>query len=293
MAFSNYILECLRQHGKAELGPLGTFTLDYTPAKWKIENQNFIPPNAKIAWKENTPEQMNNYAAMAQVVAAKHDINFEKAYEFVESTISGISINHPATYSLGILGKLNKLPDQSYYSSFSMNEDFNKKLTVKPLSLPQIYSRGDEPGFDWWWLIGSFLLLTALFLVLGFFSSQKTPGVAITEIKNAVPELSSSTVKQTNISPSLNADTNALDSTSIKNTAIEIIVITGSYCKQRNIKKAKALINNSGYDLYDEKINAECARIGIKLISSENPELILQKIRNTIEPTAWLLDKKL
>ena len=98
---------------------------------------------------------------------------------------------------------------------------------------------------------------------------------------------------QTNTSPSLHADSNTLDTTAVQKAAMEIIIITGSYCKQRNIRKARELVNKSGYDLYEEKISAECARIGIKLISSETPELLLQKIRNTIEPTAWLLDKKL
>lgn len=293
MAFSNYILECLRQHGKADLGPLGTFTLDYTPAKWKIEKQNFIPPSARILWNENSAQRINNYNAMAQVIASMHDINFKKAYEFVENTLSRITHTNANSYSLGILGKLEKSEDQSYYSSFTINEDFCKKLTIKPLSLPQINNQINEPAFNWWWLIGSFLLLTLLFLVLGFYSLQRSTDVADVAIKHTIPSLSSNAVKQTNISPTLNAETINPDSSSLKNTAVEIIIITGSYCKQRNIRKAREIVNKSGYDLYEEKINTECARIGIKLISSENPDLLLQKIRNTIEPTAWLLNEKL
>ncbi len=293
MAFSNYILECLRLHGKAELGPLGTFTLDYTPAKWRIEKQNFVPPAAKIFWIPNQPDQTHHYGAIAQVVAAKHDIHFDQAYTFVQATLQRICTEYPTSYSLGILGKLEKPAEHSVYSSFTINDDFINKLTVKPLSLPQIYNREGDTGFNWWWLLGSFLILMLVFLVLGFFSTPKTTDVTHTEEKQSIPELSSSTVKQTNTSPSLHADSNSLDTTAVQKAAMEIIIITGSYCKQRNIRKARELVNKSGYDLYEEKISAECARIGIKLISSETPELLLQKIRNTIEPTAWLLDKKL
>lgn len=292
MAISSYILESLRQHGKADVGPLGIFTLDYKPAKWNISKKMFEIPVSTIHWRPNEVDQVTNLNSIAQVISGLHDIQFSKAYHFIQSEIDRCTIKGEKRISLGVLGELSKQEQEICFSKFELNKSFEHDLKTSPLHLYKLPSNSED-SFNWWWLLISFILLSSLFILIGLFTHTSGSNPVAGSIENKIPELSSTTIKQTNTSPSLNAEKILLDTGSAESKSVEIIIITGSFCSIKNLKNARKALSNSGYSIYEEKVSAHCSRIGIKIISKENPELVLQKIRNTIEPSAWILDKDL
>lgn len=287
MGFGAYILETLRQHGSAELGSMGHFSLDYTPAKWMVHNQSFAAPKSKLVWTSNPGSTGQDFVKISQTIAYLHDISFQSAHEFVNKVVS--DFNNSNQVDLGSLGILSKQTDDQIFSSFQMNPALESSLKVSNLNLKPLAVDGEaDRSINWWLALASAIFLATLFWVIGLLA--KLPNQSNTAELQFTQDYSSSNIKETNMAPQFSTEDLLVDS----NQNIEpsdFIIITGTFCENKNLIRAKSLLTQKGYHLYEEKLENNCTRIGILFSSLQNRDQELATVRNTLEPGAWILDQ--
>ncbi|MBK7436453.1 MAG: hypothetical protein IPI77_06490 [Saprospiraceae bacterium] len=286
MGFSAYILETLNRYGRADIGALGTFILNYSPAEWKVSQQNFEPPKAQLEWQ--SPSASYSYSLIATVVASLHDISYSKAYEFVEATVNKLT-HEDAPVHLGILGLLDKdNPEQKL--RFSPNPDLEKSLQFAPLSVkPQYQGIITKNKFNWWLLIASAAFLSVVFILLNLlFRSPMQNSIAQNVVQPSNLPANTS-LKQTNMAPEKVLDNYQIQKQDLDNQAY--IIITGTFCTKVNADRMKSRIARLGLNTYEESLKEGCKRLGIKVEAGVKRDSMLMSVRSLIEPTAWILDQ--
>ncbi len=290
MGFSAYILETLKRYGRADLGPLGCFSLDYLPAKWSISKENFEPPICKLSWLPVDPIAPQAESTIPQVIAELHDIPYIQAKDFFYKTIRHVQDNlDHQIIDLGILGSIKK-DASNQYIYFEENPDFQRVLrqdAIKLKPLPPVVEKQDS--FKWWLMVASALFLTTLFFILYQLAQPLEPQAHPAQASTA--PLEEIEIKQTNSAPSL--DTVLQDSSStLPPDTVTFTIITGTFCKASNIRKMKKKLSTTQYLLYEEKLANNCARLGVRVSGFEATQAALVLIRQQIEPLAWILEIK-
>ena len=285
MGFSAYILESLRRYGQAEIGSLGSFVLDYTPASWSVSRQSFEPPKASLQW---LPGHAGSSNAMASIVSRMHGVDLPEASRFMESVMrkfeETLALQQPL--DLGILGQLRPVPG-AVSLEFLEGPNLSALFEFGPLQLGPLPVPLPDKSPRWWlWLaiLAITLTLAGLFV---YFLNIPSPQISATRATSR----STSSLKEVNIAPHT-PDTAVVEEEVAEASPLiqERIIITGTFCKTANINHMKEKIQYMQYRLYEEKVNDECVRLGIYVYEEEDLELTLKDIRMYIEPTAWVLN---
>jgi hypothetical protein len=288
VAFATYILEALKSYGKADLGPLGIFELDYKPARWSVLFQKLDPPTARVHWSPGNDHSTTSYDTITSIVALKHDIPLEQADQFVRTTIQKLASTEDPYVRLGTIGNLRKSQAEGLqFDQFEINPKLEEVLKFNPIYL-KILPNKPRGTFDWGLVALSALLLTLLFVLIGLWMNRLNPAMALPANPIISISANEANIKETNISPiTTGTDTTAV-ALPLQNPGF--IIITGTYCETRNVERAKQKIKAAGYEVYEQKVNKKCTRVGIQF-AEHDPILTLEKIRNTLEPEAWLLEE--
>ena len=108
---------------------------------------------------------------------------------------------------------------------------------------------------------------------------------------NAVPAISypaKTSLMDPNTAPMI-SDTGSHQKIAQDSINTVVTIITGTFCQKENSARMKKLIADQGFQLYEEKLQNECVRLGVLLTVNEGFENALLSIRNNIEPSAWVL----
>ena len=294
MGFSAYILETLNRYGKVNLGPLGTFDLNYTPARWQISKQYFDPPYSTLSWTPALDQiQDHTIAPIASVLASMHDISYEKAEIYCKSYLDQLSNSiHNNSIVLNPIGTFSK-NESNGTIEFIKNPNFDQSIKFDPLRLSKINQDvSASNSFQWWLVIASALFLGALYFAIYKYVDFRNNASSTTPISlETYP--SKTSMMHTNIAP-LIVDSN-LVSQNKSDTALskpsKVIIITGTFCHHENAEKMKSVITKQGFEIYEEDLKNGCVRLGVPLIVDEKFDDKLVFIRKNIESSAWILDQ--
>lgn len=285
MGFSAYILECLKRYGKAEIGTWGSFILDYSPASWSLSRQSFEPPRASLQWVPGNP---GNFHTMASLVSKLHEVDLQEASRFLESVFLKFqtTLARQLPLELGVLGQL-KPAQGSDSLEFLKGPHLDALFEFAPLQLPPLTVQVPEKNPRIWiWLAIALITLTLAGLFF-YFLSIPSPEISATRATSR----STGPLKEVNIAPH-QADTVPPEEEVAEASPLiqERIIITGTFCREGNIRQMKEKIQYMQYRLYEEKVSEDCVRLGIYVYEEEDLELTLKDIRMYIEPTAWVLN---
>lgn len=297
MGFTAYILEALNRYGKVDLGPLGAFEIGYTPAKWQISRQNFVPPRSEVSWSPPLIQNASGtHKVLSGVIAKMHDIPFDQADSFCIAQIESLNqALKEKDIDLLPLGKIVR-NEKGQAAGFIKYPALDQMLKFEPLRLNKLNKTKTKPEISsaqWLMALLSALLLGGLLFLVNKWIDSKQAGTSDqnTVIESTYPTKTS--IMNTNVAPVL-SDTNltqqSLSDTSMHTPAMATI-ITGTFCQKQNAIKMKKLINDQGFELYEENLQNDCVRLGIKLTIAFDFEEKLKTIRSKIEPSAWVLDQ--
>ena len=297
MGFTAYILEALNRYGKVDLGPLGVFELSYSPAKWQISRQNFVPPISQLTWSAPiVPEGSDSPKVLTGVIAHLHDIPFEEADIFCKSRIESLHETlKEKDLDLLPLGKIIR-NEHGQAAGFIKYHTLDQTLRFEPLRLHKLYRTGEKVvSLQAQWLmalVSALVLGTILFMVNKWIDSKHGDNSdQNTTIEATYPAKTS--IMNTNVAPILPDSTLAQPSAvdTLMRAPATATVITGTFCQRQNASNMKRLIKDQGFELYEEKLQNDCVRLGVKLIIGLDYDEKLKTIRNKIEPSAWVLDQ--
>ncbi len=286
MGFSAYILETLKRYGKADLGPLGSFVLDYQPANWIIGKENFQPPIAKLSWLASTGLSVDE-STVPQVIALLHDIPYPQARDFFKKTIETFQESlADRTIDFGILGTLKKDLDKQQLL-FEVNPKFIDSVKQDALRLQPLARKAQEnESYNWWLVLASALFLATIFWLIHILTRHDDLNTS----NSLMPFVTSTSIKQTNSSPI--AVDNRTDSISTQpNRLGPFIIIAGTFCKRVNINRMRNSLKATTFEVYEEALPNNCTRLGVKTYSTPESIEALEQIRKNIEPSAWILDQ--
>ncbi len=286
MNFSAFIFRGLQKSGRVDLGPLGVFLLDYNPARWQVSEQDFIPPNAKIIWSPSIHEQADT-KSLAAIISDTHDLPFDHCEAYVDDSIKEMSKSlDQGMLEFPNLGSLTK--NENGDIKFSQASTLSRALTFAPIYLSKFNDTRENEVISSLWtkiLIAfvSALALLLLFLAISSWYKNEEKSVPFTTEQTA----QISAVKAINTAPQLNSFT---DSSTLRHATDQKIIITGTFCNPKNVSRMKNQIQSQGFEVYMEDLSNGCKRLGILLAIQDDAILALEKIKNSIEPDAWILE---
>ncbi|MEO5581542.1 MAG: hypothetical protein ABIR66_02535 [Saprospiraceae bacterium] len=293
MGFPAYILETLNKYGKVNLGPLGSFNLDYTPAKWHVSKQYFEPPQSFLSWSPSVSHAApsdSSLGALTSVISGLHDIPYDQASIYCHQQIDFLNQTlREKELELIPFGVLTRKSENDPIT-FVKNPAFESTLKFDPLRLVKlnIIPQKDTP-FQWWLVLASALSLATLFFLINkLFGSNGDLAMYYIEAKEITYPMNTS-LKDANIAP---IDSYTVFHQKVNTDSIIAVatIITGTFCQKENSARMKKLIEDNGFQLYEEKLQNDCVRLGILLDVNESFDKSLLTIRNNIEPSAWVLD---
>lgn len=292
MGFPAYILETLNKYGKVNLGPLGTFNLDYAPAKWHISRQYFEPPQSFLSWSPSAGEMefsSNSLGPLTTVISGLHDIPYDQASVYCHRQIELLNQTlNEKDLELNPFGVLTRKSENDPIT-FVKNPEFEPLLKFDPVRLPKLQKApGKDNSFQWWLVLASALFLATLFFLINKLFGSNGDLVMNYKEANEITYPLNTSLKDANTAP-MDSDTVFLQKVNTDSINTVATIITGTFCQKDNSARMKKLIAENGFQLYEEKLQNDCVRLGVLLDINKSFDKSLLTIRNNIEPSAWVL----
>lgn len=291
---------------KLTLPGIGVLSIKRQPAQFTEQRTELLPPAFSVVFDERIDDPYTT---------------IPKTYESIYNASADVirnAIHETGKANLFGLGRLIHDGQQVVFEQnlqtvdkiwgglqpISPIEEVKRTYSQKPETVPAVeiatFQQRKTKNYGWikWALVALFALVLFYFLLFFKWESGSTE---VAEIENTISDtlppvtqnepVSTTEAIQTIVDTSANVSsiTSTKTTQPSDNQLFDYIIITGSFKKLRHIERMATKLEQMGYEVYKAD-NDSTTRVGLKIRCTEaRMAATLAKIRQEIEPGAWLL----